>query len=163
GQIESIEAHVVHENDRFSCHYGLEPKLDHEPCWSGDPGQVKAVYAVAKLKDGGKQIEVMTKTQIDSIMGGSQSKGKWGPWKNRRPRASASTRPIRHGRSSRCPASTSSRPGRRSSARSSRDARPSSYARTTARSTRAMCWCSASTSRWLAPSPAPACAPASPT
>lgn len=82
GQIESIEAHIVHENDRFSCHYGLDPRLDHEPCWSGDPGQVKCVYAVAKLKDGGKQIEVMTKTQIDSIMRGSQSKGEWGPWKD---------------------------------------------------------------------------------
>jgi recombination protein RecT len=45
GQIESIEAHVVHENDRFTCRYGLDPKLEHEPCWQGDPGPVKAVYA----------------------------------------------------------------------------------------------------------------------
>lgn len=82
GQIESIEAHVVHENDRFTCHYGLEPRLDHEPCWSGDPGQLKCVYAIAKLKDGGRQIEVMTKTQINLIMVNTQSEGKWGPWKD---------------------------------------------------------------------------------
>lgn len=81
GQIESIEAHVVHENDRFTCHYGLEPKLDHEPCWSGEPGNVKAVYAIAKLKDGGKQIEVMTKPQVDAIRAKSKAGGS-GPWKD---------------------------------------------------------------------------------
>lgn len=82
GQIESIEAHVVHANDRFTCRYGLDPVLEHEPCWHGDPGPVVAAYAVAKLKDGGKQIEVMTKQQLDTIKGNSQSKGNWGPWKD---------------------------------------------------------------------------------
>jgi recombination protein RecT len=79
GQIESIEAHVVHENDRFTLKYGLSPILEHEPAWAGDPGNVKAVYAIAKLKDGGKQIEVMTKTQVDAIRAKSKA-GKSGPW-----------------------------------------------------------------------------------
>lgn len=82
GQIESIEAHVVHANDRFQCRYGLEPTLEHEPAWQGDPGPVIAAYAVAKLKDGGKQIEVMTRAQLDKIKGGTQSKGKYGPWQD---------------------------------------------------------------------------------
>ena len=61
GQIISIEAHVVHEKDRFVCKYGLDAVLVHEPDWSADPGPVIAVYAVARLKDGGVQYEVMTK------------------------------------------------------------------------------------------------------
>lgn len=81
GQIESIEAHVVHEKDRFTCRYGLAPALEHEPHWSGDPGPVLAVYAVAKLKDGGKQIEVMTKAQVDAIKNKSKASGS-GPWKD---------------------------------------------------------------------------------
>jgi recombination protein RecT len=79
GQIESIEAHVVHDNDRFTLKYGLEPVLEHEPAWAGDPGPVKAVYAIAKLKDGGKQIEVMTKQQVDAIRAKSKA-GTKGPW-----------------------------------------------------------------------------------
>ena len=32
GEIESIQAHVVYENDSFDFNYGLEPKLMHKPC-----------------------------------------------------------------------------------------------------------------------------------
>lgn len=79
GQIESLEAHVVHAKDRFVCRYGLSPVLEHEPDWSDNPGPPVAVYAVAKLKDGGTQSEVMTKAQIDSIRGRSRASGS-GPW-----------------------------------------------------------------------------------
>lgn len=79
GTIESIEAHVVHENDRFVCHYGLEPVLEHEPCWKGDPGEMIAVYGIAKLKDGGRQLEVMTRAQVDAIRAKSKA-GRTGPW-----------------------------------------------------------------------------------
>lgn len=79
GQIESLEAHVVHAKDRFVCKYGLTPVLEHEPDWSENPGPAVAVYAVAKLKDGGTQSEVMTKAQIDAIRGRSRASGD-GPW-----------------------------------------------------------------------------------
>jgi recombination protein RecT len=79
GQIQSIEAHVVHAKDKFTCRYGLDSKLEHEPDWSEDPGPVVAVYAVAKLKDGGTQCEVMTKTQVDKIRARSKASGS-GPW-----------------------------------------------------------------------------------
>ena len=79
GQIASIEAHVVHEKDRFLCKYGLDAKLEHEPDWSADPGPMVAVYAVARLKDGATQLEVMTKTQVDAIRGRSKASGS-GPW-----------------------------------------------------------------------------------
>ena len=79
GQIASIEAHVVFSKDQFTCKYGLDSVLVHEPDWSADPGEVVAVYAVAKLKDGGTQLEVMTKAQVDAIRKRSMA-GNSGPW-----------------------------------------------------------------------------------
>lgn len=79
GNIESIEAHVIHENDDFDFEFGLDPRLVHRPNLKVEPGKVVAAYAVAKLKDGGKQIEVMTKLEIDKIRARSKAKDH-GPW-----------------------------------------------------------------------------------
>lgn len=80
GQIISLEAHVVHEKDEFSCALGLDPSLEHKPAWEeADPGQLRFVYAVAKLKDGGTQFEVMSRTQVERIRERSKA-GKSGPW-----------------------------------------------------------------------------------
>lgn len=80
GQIVSIEAHVVHEKDEFSCTLGLDPTLEHTPAWDeADPGPLTRVYAVAKLKDGGVQFEVMSRAHIEAIRAKSKA-GKSGPW-----------------------------------------------------------------------------------
>lgn len=80
GQIVSIEAHVVHEKDSFTCCLGLDPQLKHEPAWDeADPGKLRFVYAVAKLKDGGVQFEVMSRAQIEGIRSKSKA-GSSGPW-----------------------------------------------------------------------------------
>jgi recombination protein RecT len=78
GQISTIYAHVVHAKDEFSYEFGLDPKLNHKPA-SGDAGPMVAVYAVAKLRDGGVQFEVMTKREVDEIRKRSKSSGD-GPW-----------------------------------------------------------------------------------
>jgi phage RecT family recombinase len=80
GEIESIEAHVVHEKDAFRCVFGLSPVLEHEPAWTDDdPGKLVAVYAVARLKGGQVQTEVMTRAQVDGIRKRSRA-GSSGPW-----------------------------------------------------------------------------------
>lgn len=80
GMLVSIEAHVVHERDRFEFAFGLEPKLVHEPYMgSGEEGALIAVYAVAHLKDGGRQIEVMRIADVDKIRTRSKA-GNYGPW-----------------------------------------------------------------------------------
>ena len=79
GQILSIEAHVVYEKDRFEVTYGLDPKLVHVPTFDEEPGAPKAVYAVAVLRDGAKQSEVMTKHQVDAIRKRSAAANA-GPW-----------------------------------------------------------------------------------
>lgn len=79
GQIVSIEAHCVYANEKHRVVYGLETVLEHEPLLSGDRGPFLAVYAVAHLKDGGVQAEVMTLADINAIRKRSRS-GDSGPW-----------------------------------------------------------------------------------
>lgn len=49
GEVSSIQAHEVHENDKFEYELGLEPKLRHVPA-KADRGPVVWYYAVLKLK-----------------------------------------------------------------------------------------------------------------
>lgn len=81
GQIVSIAAHEVCENDEFNLVYGLDEKLEHRPAM-GERGNVIGFYAVAKLKDGGHCFEFMSRFQVEQIMQSTQSKGKYGPWKD---------------------------------------------------------------------------------
>lgn len=80
GQLVNISAHEVYENDVFEFEYGLEEKLRHIPARE-NRGEFIAAYAVARLKDGGHQIEVMFKSDIDQIRGKSKSGGSsYSPW-----------------------------------------------------------------------------------
>lgn len=73
GQIMSIEARAVYETDRFHVAFGLNPDLQHEPNWdAADRGDLKFVYAVAKLKDGGSQFDVMSRADIERVRDASQ-------------------------------------------------------------------------------------------
>jgi len=83
GQIVSIEARAVYEGDTFECSLGLESKLTHVPDWQNpnrsNPDQLRFVYAVAKLKDGGVQFDVMSRAEVDGIRARSKSADN-GPW-----------------------------------------------------------------------------------
>lgn len=80
GQIISIEAHAVYLGDNFECALGLDSKLNHVPDWDnsnrGDPEKLTFVYAVAKLKGGGVQFQVMSKRGVDEIRLRSKSGAK---------------------------------------------------------------------------------------
>lgn len=78
GQIVSLGAHEVHENDVFEFEYGLTEKLRHVPNLK-DRGQLIAVYAVAHFTGGGHQIEVMSKQDVDKVRSRSKSSSS-GPW-----------------------------------------------------------------------------------
>ena len=73
GQIISLVSRAVYANDVFEYEFGLTEKLTHKPSMD-DPGDFIAVYAVANLKDGGHQFDVMSKKQVDTIRAGSQGK-----------------------------------------------------------------------------------------
>lgn len=65
GRLESFPAHVVYENDLFSFQYGTKPHLKHVPT-EGEPGAIRAFYAVINMKGGASDFEVMTVKQIES-------------------------------------------------------------------------------------------------
>lgn len=82
GEVESIQAHVVYENDEFNCEYGLEPKLSHKPAAS-NRGEAIKVYAVFKTKSGGFGFEVMSMDDV-RIHADKYSKAynsAYSPWK----------------------------------------------------------------------------------
>jgi recombination protein RecT len=78
GQIVSLVARSVFENDVFEYEFGLKENITHKPAMD-DRGELKAVYAVAILKDGGHQFEVMSKRDVDEIRKSSKSANN-GPW-----------------------------------------------------------------------------------
>lgn len=79
GNISRIESRVVYEKDEFIVEYGLEPKLIHKPYLGGDRGKIVCVYAIAELKDGSRQVEVMTLDEVERIRDRSKAK-EGGPW-----------------------------------------------------------------------------------
>jgi recombination protein RecT len=79
GALASIEANVVRQNDVFDLEFGLDSKLVHKPAMTGEPGEVVAAYAIARFKDGSRQLDVMTRAEIDAIRTRSAS-AMSGPW-----------------------------------------------------------------------------------
>jgi recombination protein RecT len=82
GQVSSIDARAVHEGDVFECAFGLESSLKHIPNLD-DPKRtdkpLRCVYAVARMKEGGTQFEVMSRHEIEAIRGRSKAADS-GPW-----------------------------------------------------------------------------------
>lgn len=77
GQIVSIEAEVVYAGDHFVHRKGDNPLIEHEPRGEDSPEKITHAYAIARLKDGGIQREVITRKQIDKSRAlGARS----GPW-----------------------------------------------------------------------------------
>lgn len=83
GQIESLYAVEVYNGEKFTVSMGLTQDIVHERDFSGmvdmRPENVIAVYAVAKLKGGMVQFDVMTRVQVEAIRSRSKSKDN-GPW-----------------------------------------------------------------------------------
>lgn len=77
-QIVSISARSVHANDDFRYSYGLHEDLHHIPA-AGERGDLTHVYAVARLKGGGVQFEVMSREDVQKVQKQSKA-GSNGPW-----------------------------------------------------------------------------------
>lgn len=80
GELSSIHADVVYEKDKFDHFVDQDgPHLIHRPSLGEDRGKPVQTYAVAKTKDGGVYIEVMSEKQVDDVRKVSKSKDS-GPW-----------------------------------------------------------------------------------
>jgi recombination protein RecT len=82
GLVSTIEARVVRDGDSFSYRYGSDRYLHHVR-GDGNPGEaLKAVYALAKMKDGNVEFEVLTPTDIAHYRAFSRTAERDdGPWK----------------------------------------------------------------------------------
>ncbi len=78
GEVQSVSAQVVFQNDHFILKYGLEEILDHSPA-EGDRGPVKGAYVIFRYKDGSYSFDYMPKADIDAIRTRSKSADS-GPW-----------------------------------------------------------------------------------
>lgn len=79
GEVSTIQAHAVYENDEFEYSFGLEPTLRHVPA-KQNRGEPILFYAMFRTKDGGYGFEVMS---IDDIRTHAQKYSKSfgnGPW-----------------------------------------------------------------------------------
>lgn len=72
GQIISLEARAVYAKDKFNVELGLDSRIEHKPAWDEDDrGDITFVYAVAKLRDGGVQFDVMSRREIERVRNAS--------------------------------------------------------------------------------------------
>jgi len=81
GEVESIEARAVYNDDKFQYEEGLNPVLNHIPNLDRvpDPANLKGVYFIAKMFESPRAIiDWMSKAEIDAIR--HQAKAKFGPW-----------------------------------------------------------------------------------
>lgn len=83
GEIASIAAHVVYQNDKFTYVLGDDERVEHEPRLDGERGLPIAVYAIVRLKDGSVQREVMDRAAVMSIAGQSKNRDQYDPAKGK--------------------------------------------------------------------------------
>lgn len=65
GQMQTIQAQSVYENDYFEYEFGLEPKLVHRPAFE-DRGDVTYFYGLFRTVNGGYGFSVMSKVEMDA-------------------------------------------------------------------------------------------------
>ncbi len=79
GQVLSLNAYAVREGDDFNFQLGLKPDIHHVPSLEADriKKPITYVYAVATLKGGGYQFEVMSRAEIEAVKAKVKSKNIW--------------------------------------------------------------------------------------
>lgn len=67
GDVSAFRARAVYEGDVFDYEEGLAPRLRHVPMGCEDPEKISHFYAIADLRGGGQQFEVMSRSQVNAI------------------------------------------------------------------------------------------------
>lgn len=82
GELSTISAHIVYQNDQFNYVLGDDERIEHKPLIDGDRGKPRLVYAIAKLKDGGIQREVLTVADVEKARKVSRAPNSpmWSTW-----------------------------------------------------------------------------------
>jgi recombination protein RecT len=80
GELKSIEAGIIHENDTLEWEMGIESKFSVKPKL-GNRGNPIAVFAILRYKDGGFEYEIMTWEEVEEIRKNSPT-GNSPAWRN---------------------------------------------------------------------------------
>lgn len=83
GEIATIVPNIVCENDEFD--YWIDEDgehIKHRPKLDGNRGELTHAYVIARMKDGSKTFEVMSKNEIEQVREASKAKtsGPWTEW-----------------------------------------------------------------------------------
>ncbi len=73
GEIKTIDADVVKENDKFIYRKGKNAVFEFEPNYRGDRGETIGAYAYVEFKDGGEQFVFMPVADIEKVRMRSKS------------------------------------------------------------------------------------------
>jgi recombination protein RecT len=84
GAVKNVDAGVIYANDKYDFRRGSDPYFKHQPALSNKGGKIGA-YAIAFLRDGGFQFEILGREEIEKIRATSESykneEGrKFSPW-----------------------------------------------------------------------------------
>lgn len=79
GEIASISAHAVYENDEFDYILGDHEEIHHKPT-QGQPGKIKGAYCIVALKDGFKVRDYMPWWRIEKAKAVAKTKYVWDAW-----------------------------------------------------------------------------------
>lgn len=85
GAVSSVIVEVVRKNDKFSYRPGRDEIPDHEIDWdAADRGDLRLVYAYARMKDGAySKVVILNKTDIARAKSSSQgANSAYSPWQN---------------------------------------------------------------------------------
>ena len=79
GQVLSLNAYAVREGDDFNYQLGLHPDIHQIPSPEAarDKQPITFVYAVATLRGGGYQFEVMSRAEVEAVKAKAKSKNIW--------------------------------------------------------------------------------------
>lgn len=78
GEIKSIWADIVHENDQFESWADSSGQhFIHRPNYDGERGPIKMAYAASVLENGQTELEVMSMADISAVEKTSRSNNVW--------------------------------------------------------------------------------------
>lgn len=91
GEVKKIVANVVRKEDYFK-HDAANDHIEHEPNYDKQDSEIICAYSTATLKDGDKQNEVVSRSDLNKIRNASMAKSDtapWGQWEGEMSRKSA--------------------------------------------------------------------------
>lgn len=80
GEVTSIYADVIRENDEYLVQRGTNPGIHHVPNLTAGRGKLIAAYSVARLKSGDVTFELLDQQDIADIRKAAKTQNVWEQW-----------------------------------------------------------------------------------